>query len=55
MAREMHLPPTMLNLGHSHPDFTYENDVRQVKWTFAALTLAAIISCVMIVAAVYAM
>ena len=45
----------MLNLGHSHPDFVYENDYKQVKLTFMGLTFAAIISCAMIVAAVYAM
>ena len=45
----------MLNLGHSHPDFVYPNDQKQVKLTLVSLTFAAIISCVAIVAAVYAM
>lgn len=42
----------MLDLGHSHPDFTYANDKRQAELTLALLLVAAIISCVLIVLAV---
>jgi len=45
----------MLNLGHAHPDFTYPNDLTQVRWTLSLLVVAAIISCLLIVQAVFAM
>jgi hypothetical protein len=45
----------MLDLGHAHPDFTYPNDLFQAKLTLALLLPAAIICCVMIVAAVLTM
>jgi len=45
----------MLNLGHSHPNFTYDNDPLQAKMTLALLVPAALICCLMIVAGVLAM
>jgi hypothetical protein len=45
----------MLDLGHSHPDFVYDNDLKQAKLTLFLMPLAAIICCVMIVAAVFTM
>jgi len=45
----------MLDLGHSHPDFTYANDRRQAELTLVLLLPTAIISCVLIVLAVYRM
>jgi hypothetical protein len=45
----------MLDLGHSHPDFTYDNDLKQAKFTMLLMPFAAIICCVLIVAGVYAM
>jgi len=45
----------MLNLGHSHPDFTYDNDRLQAKFTLALLVPATIIICWMIVASVFRM
>ena len=37
-----------IDIGHSHPDFVYPNDQRQVKLTLVLLTLAAIASCALI-------
>ena len=46
----------MLDLGHNHPDFVYDNDLKQAKFTlFLMMPFAAIICCVMIIAAVFAM
>ncbi len=45
----------MLDLGHSHPDFTYDNDRKQAALTLWLLLPADIIICVMIVAAVFSM
>ena len=45
----------MLNLGHSHPDFTYENDAKQARLTLLALVPTTLICCLLIVAGVFAM
>jgi hypothetical protein len=45
----------MLNLGHSHPDFTYANDLAQAKLTLVLDTFASIICCALIVWGVLAM
>jgi hypothetical protein len=45
----------MLDLGHSHPDFTYENDLKQAKYTLVLQALASIICCALIIAGVFAM
>ena len=45
----------MLDLGHSHPDFTYDNDRKQAVLTLWLLLPASIIICVMIVGSVLSM
>jgi hypothetical protein len=42
----------MLDLGHSHPDFTYTNDQLQAKWALLLMALAAVIICSMILVTV---
>lgn len=37
-----------IDIGHSHPDFVYPNDQKQVKLTLLLGALAAIVSCVLI-------
>jgi hypothetical protein len=39
-----------IDIGHSHPDFVYPNDQRQVKLALALTTLAAFVICAMIIA-----
>jgi hypothetical protein len=41
-----------IDIGHSHPDFVYPNDQRQVQLTLVLTALAAIISCAMLLAIV---
>ena len=45
----------MLNLGHSHPDFTYANDRQHALLTLGLLVPVSILCCLMIVAAVLSM
>lgn len=42
----------MLDLGHSHPDFTYENDQLQAKWALILMGVAAAVICTMILVTV---
>ena len=47
----MHLRIGMtIDIGHSHPDFTYPNDQKQVKLTLLGTTFAAFVICAMILA-----
>jgi hypothetical protein len=41
-----------IDIGHSHPDFVYPNDQRQVKLTLLLTALAAFVSCALIIATV---
>jgi len=41
-----------IDIGHSHPDFVYPNDQRQVQLTLLLTALAAFVSCAMILAVV---
>jgi len=45
----------MMNLGHSHPDFTYANDLLQAKFTLVLAVPVSIIICWMIVVSVFRM
>jgi hypothetical protein len=38
----------MLNLGHNHPDFTYDNDQAQAKLTLSLGGLVALLIVAMI-------
>jgi len=40
----------MLDLGHSHPDFTYSNDLFQARWTLWLAGFAAMLTCALILA-----
>ena len=42
----------MLELGHSHPDFTYTNDQLQAKWALLLTGFASVIICAMILVTV---
>jgi hypothetical protein len=42
----------MLELGHSHPDFTYSNDQLQAKWAMLLTAFAAAVICAMILVTV---
>jgi hypothetical protein len=47
----MHLRSSMLiDIGHSHPDFTYPNDQKQVQMTLGLTALAAFVIVAMILA-----
>ncbi|HEX4450691.1 MAG TPA: hypothetical protein VH143_07465 [Kofleriaceae bacterium] len=37
-----------IDIGHSHPDFTYPNDQKQVKLTLLLTLVASIVICAMI-------
>ncbi|HEY1817913.1 MAG TPA: hypothetical protein VGG74_36475 [Kofleriaceae bacterium] len=39
-----------IDIGHSHPDFVYPNDQRQVKLTLLLAAFAAIGSCALLLA-----
>jgi hypothetical protein len=39
-----------IDIGHSHPDFTYPNDQKQVQLTMLLTALAAFVICAMILA-----
>ena len=41
-----------IDIGHSHPDFVYPNDQRQVKLALALTALAAFVICALILATV---
>ena len=45
----------MLDLGHNHPDFTYDNDQKQAKLTLFLEAVMSIICCALVVAGVFAM
>jgi hypothetical protein len=40
----------LIDLGHSHPDFVYPNDQKQVKLTLGLTVLAAFVICALILA-----
>ena len=44
----------LLNLGHSHPDFVYDNDQKQAKLALALSGFAALIISAMIALTVLA-
>ena len=37
-----------IDIGHSHPDFTYPNDQKQVRLTLLLAAFAAFVICAMI-------
>jgi hypothetical protein len=37
-----------IDIGHSHPDFTYPNDQKQVRLTLMLTGFAAFVICAMI-------
>jgi hypothetical protein len=39
-----------IDIGHSHPDFVYPNDQRQVQLTLLLTAFIAIVSCALILA-----
>lgn len=40
-----------LELGHSHPDFTYSNDQRQAKLALLLTAFSAVVLCALIIQA----
>ena len=48
-ARTMHVRVGMtIDIGHSHPDFTYPNDQKQVQLTLLLTGFAVFVICAMI-------
>ena len=39
-----------IDIGHSHPDFVYPNDQRQVQLTLLLTAFIAFVSCALILA-----